>query len=457
MVNDRPQLDTSSPDTEKEFMQVHRRAFEDLNMSVRFSVIHSIGPQKRSKGCRIPNTSQRGITLGQLRTFARKASRALTKLLPDVAWEQISTEQVCQHYVLPRTLDRGCSYVELVAEGPQFPSIYIDYQFSMLFAEIMASVEWLAEALSLKDCEVFFFSLLAYNQHRARQEIYANSHHHGNTLVVDKAQSGCHSFLITASSEIRNANSQKDRWSLSKAWRLYNIECAACLGQAVYIACSSGVMACTKLFPNGHSKYGAIDPTITQAMFDIYEADILPCALEGDGKTIWEFLQEGYKGSGPQRLHRRLQRWSAFHLVLVLAGSGQEELASLKKIISIPGFSIQSEFAKGELGECALHQAVAANCQQTVQLLLHAGLSPNATDAMQETPLHYAALAGNSTMVDLLIAASADPFMESTFGETPLEVAAQNAAAFLGHESAHLTGPLERYQTSLGNAACSLS
>lgn len=457
----RPQLDLSvNQDYEREFMQKHRKAFEDLNMSVRFSVIGSIGRHKRSKGCTIPDASQRGITLGQLRTFARKAYRAFRKIWPEVPWDKVSTSEVCEHFILPQTRHftktqskgPGCSYVELVADGPQFPSIYIDYQFSMFFYDIMASVEWLAEALRLHDSDVFFFNLLAYNQHQAGEEIRANSYDKDNKLVVDKAQSGCHSFLIASSvgTATVDTSTQKERWNLCRAWRLYNIECAVSLGQAVYIACPSGAMACTKLFPNGHSKFGSVDSTITKSIFNTYEADILqaPCAVEDDRQKILAFLQGGHTGLGVQRLQRRLQRWSAFHLVLVLAGSSPEP-SLLNKVISVPGFSIHAEFAKGGLGECALHEAVAANCIGAVQVLLHAGLSPNSTDVMQETPLHYAVLAGNEAMVDLLLTHHADPMMESTFGETALEVAAQNAAAFLGYESVQL---VERLRHAEGKA-----
>ena len=214
-----------------------------------------------------------------------------------------------------------------------------------------------------------------------------------------------------------------------------------------------------RLFPNGHSKFGAIDPVITQAMFATYTADILnaPCAFEDDAKRIVAFIKEGHQGSGVQRLQRRLQRWSAFHQVLVKAGSGDEGIADLKKVISVPGFSIQAEFAKGVLGESALHEAVAANGQKTVKILLAAGVAPNSTDAMQETPLHYAALAGNAPMARLLIDSLADPLHENTFGETPLEVASQDAAAFLGHASAQLVGLLRQKESESLVAHCSPS
>ena len=184
-------------------------------------------------------------------------------------------------------------------------------------------------------------------------------------------------------------------------------------------------------------------------MFATYAADILnaSCDFEDDAKRVLAFIKEGHRGSGVQRLQRRLQRWSAFHQVLVKAGSGDEGIADLKKVISVPGFSIQAEFAKGVLGESALHEAVAANGQKTVKILLAAGVSPNSTDAMQETPLHYAALAGNAPMARLLIDSLADPLNENTFGETPLEVASQDAAAFLGHASVQVVALLRQKES----------
>ena len=424
------------------------KAFEDLNMSVRVSVIGNLGIPKKAKGCRIKNPSHRGITLAQLRGFSRKARRAFKKLWPQVPWQDVTTAQVCQNYILPLTEEKNCSYVELVADEPQVPDIFLDYHFSMSFSDIVASLEWFVEAMKLRDSTVLFFNLLGFNQHIAADEIHANSYDQDDNLTIDQCQAECSSILITSGSSDVDPFSGLQRWNMCRAWRLYNIECAVRLGQDVYIACNSGVMACTKPFPNGHAKFGTINKEISESMFMINEDSIAmaPCAFEADREQIRAFIQagNGCDGCGSLRLQRRLQRWSAFHLALVLAGAGDQELSQLKKVSAVPGFSIQSELAKGGLGESALHEAVAADSKKMVQFLLSAGLSPNSTDAMQETPLHYAALAGNSSMVELLLRAAADPLMESIFGETPLDVAYQNAAAFLGYDSSNLVQRLRR-------------
>ena len=156
-------------------------------------------------------------------------------------------------------------------------------------------------------------------------------------------------------------------------------------------------MACTKLFPNGHSKFGSMSRHVTQAMFDV-DIENSACAVEADRAKILAFIQEGFGGKGIQRLRRRLQHWAAFHLASDLAASGDGELDELLEVCSIPGFSINAELAKGTLGESTLHVAVAAGSYATVRRLL-AWFPPDPTDAMHETPLHYAALHGDSVMV----------------------------------------------------------
>ena len=39
----------------------------------------------------------RGITLGQLRTFARKARRKMTKIYPDLPWDNFTVAQSLGH------------------------------------------------------------------------------------------------------------------------------------------------------------------------------------------------------------------------------------------------------------------------------------------------------------------------------------------------------------------------
>ena len=323
--------------------------------------------------------------------------------------------------------------MELVAEGPQVPDTFIDYHASMYLADVMACIEWFAEATGMKDSAVFFWWLLAKNPQQVEADRRSNQFERGH-LVVDKSQRECRCLLVTSGAMVHcGVATQTQPWSITRAWRLYQLECAARLGQAIYFACPSGVMACTKLFPNGHSKSGTIPRAITEAVFNV-DIEVASCTVASDREAILAFIR-GSNGRGVERLRRRLQRWAAFHLVSVLAASGDQELAKLEEICSIPGFSINAELAKGTLGESTLHEAVAANSYATVERLLSHGFPPDPLDAMHETPLHYAALAGNLHLVKTLLDGRADPVMESVFGETPLDVAIEEPASFLGQDS----------------------
>ena len=305
--------------------------------------------------------------------------------------------------------------MELVAESPQLPDTFVDFHMCMYFSDIMAAIEWYAEAKELKDSAVFFCSLLAKNQHQAKEDMRSNSFE-GDQLVVDRSQRECRSLLVTTAATMHCRDSCDvgkgvQPWSMSRAWRLYHIECGARLGQFIYFACPTGVMACTKLFPNGHSKFGYIPRQITEALFNV-DIEAASCWVPEDTEHVLAFIRQGYNGFGVERLKRRLQRWAAYHLASVLAASGDEQLAKLEEVCSIPGFSINAELAKGTLGESTLHEAVAAKSCATIQRLLSRGFPPDPHDSMHETPLHYAAMAGDLHLVKMLLDAKADPVME---------------------------------------------
>lgn len=421
-------------------LQSHSEAFDALNMDVRVSVLRKIGSRRKTQGCVIDYVGHRGVTLGQLRTFSRKAQRQIARAQFDIPWEEITVADICEKVVKKETAHRSCSYVELIADGPQIPQYCINYQFATSYADVMSSIEWFAEACNLKDSAVLWFNLLSYNQHDPTKDLIA-SRYEGDKLIMDLGQSECHSFLISAGNQLSTNCVQG--FSMTRAWRLYSLECATRLGQDIYVACRSGVMACTRLFPNGHSKYGSMDPEITEIMYSI---DVERVA--GDGKEctqdILRFINDGPKSCGLQKLKRRMQRWAAGHLVPFAASCPDcLQKVTLDELCNLKGFSIHSVLAKGNLGQSSLHEAVAADCIELAKKMLAYGCLANAADSMQETPLHYAAMRGNVEMTRLLLEGKADSQMESRYGETAYDVARQNAAEFIHNkDSAELVSIL---------------
>lgn len=317
--------------------------------------------------------------------------------------------------------------MELISDRPRKGDVYVDYAFKMRFAEVIATIEWFAEALQLPDSSAFYWNLLAYNQHDAGASLLANCYDDsGQKLVLDNSQIECHSLLVTASKD--------PDFSFRRAWRLYSFECASRLGQAVYIGCSTGVMACTRLFPNGQAKIGTVDNEIGYKLSEMDVAAIQSgsCYSEEDRRRIYDFLCESGGVKGMEKMSRRLQRWGAF--ASVPCEVIQCQAGKLDKLLSQPGLTLHAEWTKDGLGASPLHIAVAGNSVQVVQKLLAKGVPPDVADSMQETPLHYAALASYPRMVEMLLTANADPYMESVYGETPLDVAEQEVAHFLRPE-----------------------
>lgn len=407
---------------EANLFEEHADTFEELNTQVRVSVIAKIGLAQRPKGCTVPSIVNRGVSLGQLRAFARAVQVACGSWATPFKWQDVTITAVIEHFVTPRTTAKDLSYMELISDGPQKTSFYIDYAYSMSFADVMSAVEWFAEGSRLSDHAVLFFDFLAYRQHDPVQFQKEMDEAMGGTgkLGVSHCQQECKAvvFCLTASHA-----------SISRAWRIYAMECALLLGQAVYLSCSSGAMACTYPFVDGNWIFGHFDPGISSILFALKVANA-PATHEKDKSLIHSFLKRSAGDRWADLLHHRLSRWAAGPLLRLAAAADDD--AAVKTLLDIPGLKLNGDMLKGGLGETALHVAAAAGSTKVLKVLLHARMDPNLADTLQESPLHYAAMAGKADSVQILLEAKADARCESVFGETPFDVAQQNPAGFLG-------------------------
>jgi hypothetical protein len=86
--------------------------------------------------CTIPEPELRGLTLSQLRSVVIKIllrcekeqlkstneKDSSTALLRP---EQVTLYDLVEHFIIPQTMEHQCSYVELVAKGPQVPKYFV--------------------------------------------------------------------------------------------------------------------------------------------------------------------------------------------------------------------------------------------------------------------------------------------------------------------------------------------
>ena len=120
----------------------------------------------------VPLAEERGITLHQLRTlWIHIQSRCIPegwmgvdgKLLSP---EKVSMYDVIRYVVKPATRKHGCSYVELVSEGPQRPSWVVIHWWGQPVQEVLASLEQHSKDRGVSD-EVasYWIASFAFNQH----------------------------------------------------------------------------------------------------------------------------------------------------------------------------------------------------------------------------------------------------------------------------------------------------
>ena len=83
-------------------------------------------------------------------------------------------------------------------------------------------------------------------------------------------------------------------------------------------------------------------------------------------------------------------------------------------------------FCDPDMGNTALHCAVNANNPTILNLLLSAGLSPDAVNDYHRTPLHLAAIAGHANLVTILLSHDAKYDEKDKWLETPLKIAHHN-------------------------------
>jgi len=422
---------------ESSLFRRRRRAFEDLNMMVRLEVMAKIGREKRKEGCKVEDWSHRGVTLVQWRSFVKKVRGAhgaerwdclewSTQERRKYRWEELLIYHVYEHFLKP-LLDRSgsCSYMELVSDGPQMPSFFVSHKWSNTFHGLAATLDCFAEARQLPDNASLWIDLMGvpYAQD-GFTEVWATM----LQSIFDQCDS-----LLASLSESKTGKHEKDGHRL---WCFYEYEMFGRSGKDMFLGCATGIMACSRPFPDGEWVFGKFSTDLARRI------SAWTCEGSRDGDTaevarikahMFGSDERGFR----ERFHAQLRRWSAGPVLRDAAGRGQpEDLEEIRKICKTRGLWINSASFCGPMGETALHVASAAGHIGAMRVLLEMRADPDVEDDIRETPLHYAALAGQTEAARLLLQAGADFHAESSYRETARDVAEQAPASFLGTVSA---------------------
>jgi len=409
---------------ESELFRRHGKAFDKLNMTVRTLVMSSVGKAKRSHGCDVFDVSRRGITLGQWRSFARKIENTYAQWRPHAydtadegpvphAWDEQTVYSVTKYFVVPAKNDK--SYMETISDGPQTPDFWVNHSYFSSFRVLITSIEWFAEANKLSDSNVLGIGFLMQSERDPKEGISGFL----GADFVSGVLSECEGMLVCL---------DNNRDSMTRTWRLLELEVSARLGLKVYLGCSTGVIACSQALACGGWVFGVFPADISR-MLRTVKVKESETGRPTDKDVILQFF---YQNGGEESYSRADDR-----LARMVAGPLLRQAAALNipdEIIAVcktPGLSLNSEALKGGLGQSALHIAVATGSTAALTALLTMRADPNTEDVMRERPLHYAASAGQADAARMLVAAGADPCTESWFAEQPLQVALQNTAGFL--------------------------
>ncbi|CAK9106156.1 unnamed protein product [Durusdinium trenchii] len=396
--------------------------FERINSHVRGKVRDSLWTANECHGCKIDDHALRGIPLGQLKQFFRKAMSDWRS-----EWESPSlTVKRMATYVndvlLPNINGEKCSYVERWVTQPVPPMVYLAYASDQRFAELVKCVEWQAEAREFDDNTAFFLDIICLNPALLTKDESIEAHR------IASAES--QGILVTHGCD--------------RAWVLCDLAYFLREDKFVDLGCPTGVLACTRPFRDNGFEYGQFCKSELTKIMELRCADVNrgSCSEEDFEETVKKRIVECFPNAQgqPEQAFRlfeeSLKQFACGPLLRRATFQGKGD--KMRKWCASPGMLITNKSFRGGMGEMPVHIAAGAGNLESLRTCLDLKADPNAEDVMRERPLHYAALAGSAPAVQVLLRANADPTVRSAFLETPLDVARENAAAYLGVETAKI-------------------
>eukprot|EP00930_Biecheleria_cincta_P029855 TRINITY_DN20715_c0_g1_i1.p1 TRINITY_DN20715_c0_g1~~TRINITY_DN20715_c0_g1_i1.p1 ORF type:complete len:826 (-),score=136.92 TRINITY_DN20715_c0_g1_i1:57-2534(-) len=404
----------------------------------------------------IPDPSLRGITLAQLRALHQEFQGHLAAFVsrsvinkqvfgPTYVSEGAATlEELKDLWIIPRTLRKQCSYVELVAFGGQRPEYHVTYERNIEFKAFMEALEWHAEARELPDTTPYWIDILAENHHRDAGEPFEP----GSTVYVDIVTHVIKDQVAGLVLLIDDARS-----CLTVGSNLYEMHLAIEASKSVDLLSSSGVIATTRPFPEGTWMHGEFDASLAENFIDFDLLNAKFASTAGRNKVMNSIATDSDNTSSETEPPASCWEYVLFNQRFrhnfagpVLRNAAYAGNLKLMEAVAkhAPLLERNSQHLQGHLGETDLHCAAAAGHIEVVQHLLAQGSNPDVQDREGETPLHYAAFCGHAEVAKLLVLHKANPSKESFSAEWPFEVAELNPAYFLGVDTSEVLDVLQR-------------
>lgn len=138
-----------------------------------------------SNGCVIPSTEHRGITIPQLKAiFASASAELAVDVDSPIDPAKLNLYDLVSRWIKPRTEERRCSMVELLAEGPQVPDWFVSHWWGEPVCDFIACLEQHAYDRHLV-APVYWVCAYALRQHALDTELPATAESHGAAAATE--------------------------------------------------------------------------------------------------------------------------------------------------------------------------------------------------------------------------------------------------------------------------------
>ena len=342
------------------------------------------------------------VTLGQLRTFLKRAKAAVTtfatsgalpegfdqELLPkfaDVSWDNMTVLHAVHMVVKPdgiaqsrrwsgAALYKGDSH----AGRTTFARHIVNYRWEMHVRDFESAIEWWADARCMRDEETMFVCFLCLNQHSeqphsvdgivGRQPDQKLAAEPRELSVVTQVQNEVQKRLLDGVESVLSLSGRRDTEAYTRSWVLFEVHLAFLLGVDVDFVSPTGIVASRTPFRNGGMAYGSYPVDVASSVFNTN-------ALFADSKAFMQEHQDAILRNvavlDDARFTKRLQRTMAGPLFRDAAASG--DVGQIEKMCADKGFVLSSNRLCGSLGESAMHVAAAAGKADVLRALLVSG------------------------------------------------------------------------------------
>jgi hypothetical protein len=310
------------------------------------------------------------------------------------------------------------------ADVLQKPEYLIMVSYQQSFEDIMASIEWHAEARGLPDTTVYWAWFFAYSPRDVREWNWDQGSPTDVILDHIDGVALCASLLNGMLSPFGRANPCAE---LLQVWKRQLL---------VDVCCTTGVRATMRPFSNRSYEFGAFDTSIAEGML-AYDVRQIDRAVGAGGAGRAEFVLDQIESSmdgGLEAFNSNVHLLASGPLVLKACCDG--DVKKILQIVNRSKVDFASPRLRGLQGETPLMVASACGHEAVVNFLLKRKADIAEEDVDGENAMHYAAATGRVEPVRILLAGWTGAAENQSFDErTPLDLALQNPAFFVGMDT----------------------